>query len=81
MTTPHHLPAGLAAHQERILAAVAAELAPFLVQKQTGRITLNISGGGSVRLEVARYKDIAGVRREERVASKTQRRKAGAKND
>ncbi len=58
MTTPHHLPAGLAAHQERILAAVAAELAPFLVQKQTGRITLNISSGGSVRLEVARYKDI-----------------------
>jgi len=46
-------------HLTRILSVVAAELEPLLAARQTGRITLNISAGGGVRLEVAHFTDIA----------------------
>ena len=48
-------------HLMRVLSAVASELEPLLAARQTGRITLNVSAGGSVRLEVARFTDIARV--------------------
>ena len=48
-------------HLMRVLSAVASELEPLLAARQTGRITLNVSAGGGVRLEVARFTDIARV--------------------
>lgn len=42
----------------RVLAALTAELEALLSDGQTGRITLNISTGHSVRMEVAKFSTI-----------------------
>ena len=42
----------------RVLTRIAAELAPLIEQRAAARITLNISSGGHVRMEVAKFADI-----------------------
>ncbi|MBK8050070.1 MAG: hypothetical protein IPK16_25000 [Anaerolineales bacterium] len=42
----------------RVLISIAAELAPLFEQQAAARITLNISSGGHVRMEVAKFADI-----------------------
>ena len=54
-TTPHSVQP---THLNRILAAVQAELAPLLASGQSARLTINVSSGGHVRLEVARFRDV-----------------------
>ena len=45
-------------HLTRILAVVQAELAPLLATGQSARLTINVSSGGHVRMEVARFRDV-----------------------
>lgn len=45
-------------HLTRILTAIQTELAPILAAGQSARLTINVSSGGSVRLEVARFRDV-----------------------
>lgn len=42
----------------RILTALAVDLDAILSSGQSGRITLNIGGGGNVRIEVAHFRDV-----------------------
>ena len=42
----------------RVLSRIAAELAPLIEQQAAARITLNISSGGYVRIEVAKFAEI-----------------------
>ena len=42
----------------RILSAIQAELAPLLASGQAARLTVNVSSGGHVRLEVAKFRDV-----------------------
>lgn len=43
---------------QSILAAIQAELAPLLATGQAARLTINVSSGGHVRMEVARFRDV-----------------------
>jgi hypothetical protein len=54
-TTPHPTQSP---HLNRILFAIQAELAPLLASGQAARLTVNVSSGGHVRLEVARFRDV-----------------------
>lgn len=57
----------------RILTALAADLDAILSSGQSGRITLNIGGGGNVRIEVAHFRDVPAPSDAE-----AQRRRGGA---
>jgi len=64
------------AQTARILAALAAELTPILAAGRTARITLNIGGGGNVRMEVATFRDLPAGGAEAREVCREERVKA-----